>query len=76
MDIDLSGHFGDMLEERGIVLDWVQRAIDVPDETQDHDDGTRHYLKQIPEFENRWLRVIINVSKQPEKGVPPSSIAG
>jgi hypothetical protein len=69
MDIDLSGHFGDMLEERGILLDWVQRAIDVPDETEVHDDDTHHYLKQIPEFGNRWLRVVINVSKQPQKGV-------
>lgn len=69
MEIDLSGHFGDMLEERGIALDWVQRAIDVPDETEDHDDGTRHYLKRIPEFEDRWLRVVINVGKQPKKGV-------
>ena len=69
MDVDLSGHFADMLEERGIALDWVQRAIDVPDETEDHDDKTRHHLKQIPEFGNRWLRVVINVTKQPKKGV-------
>ena len=65
--MDLSGHFGDMLEERGIALNWVQRTIDTPDNTEDHDDDTRHYLKQIPEFGNRWLRVVINVTKQPKK---------
>jgi hypothetical protein len=69
MDVDLSGHFGDMLKERGIALHWVQRTIETPDNTEDHDDDTRHYLKQIPELGNRWLRVVINVTKQPKKGV-------
>ena len=69
MDIDLSGHFGDMLEERAILREWVQRALNAPDETEGHDDDTRHYIKQIPEFGNRWLRVVINVAKQPNKGV-------
>jgi hypothetical protein len=69
MDVDLSGHFGDMLKEREIAPDWVQRALDAPDETEEHDDDTRHYLKQIPEFGNRWLRVILNETKQPTKGV-------
>jgi hypothetical protein len=69
MDIDSSGHFGDMLEERGIARDWVQRTLETPDETEEHDDGTRHYLKRIPEFGNRWLRVVINVAGQPQKGV-------
>jgi hypothetical protein len=69
MDTDLSGHFGDMLEERGILREWVQRASDAPDETEEHDDDTRHYIKRIPEFGDRWLRVIINLAKQPNKGV-------
>ncbi len=69
MDVDLSGHFEAMLEERGIAHDWVQRTLDTPDETEEHEDGTRHYLKRIPEFQNRWLRVVINAAKQPKKGV-------
>ena len=69
MNVDLSGHFGDMLEERGIRHEWVQRALTAPDQTEDHDDDTRHYIKRIPEFENRWLRVVINVVKRPNKGV-------
>jgi hypothetical protein len=69
MDFDAAGHLGDMLKERHIDRDWVQRAIDGPDEIEEHDDGTRHYLKRIPEFGNRWLRVIVNVMKQPPKGV-------
>ena len=27
-----------------------------------HTDGTRHYLKQIPAYGNRWLRLIINMT--------------
>ncbi len=69
MELDLSGHFGDMLDERGIARDWVQRVLDAPDDTEEHDDGTRHFIKQIPEFGNRWLRVVINIVKQPNKGV-------
>jgi len=69
MDFDPSRHFKDMLEERGIAHDWVKQALDTPDATEDNDDGPRHYLKQIPEFGNRWLRVIINIAKQPCKGV-------
>ena len=57
MDTDLSGHFEDMLQERGILREWVQRALNEPDETEAHDDDTRHYIKRIPEFKNRWLRV-------------------
>ena len=69
MDVDLSGHFGDMLEERRIDRDWVQRTLVAPDETEEHDDDTRHYIKRIPEFGNRWLRIVINIAKQPNKGV-------
>ena len=69
MEFDLSGHFEDMLAERGIARDWIRRAFDAPDDTEEHDDNTRHYIKQISEFGNRWLRVVINITKQPKKGV-------
>ena len=49
-------HFGEMLALRDILSEWVIRAIDQPDKTEDRDDGTRHYLKQIPEYGDRWLR--------------------
>jgi len=62
-------HFEDMLVERGILPEWIQRAIQQPDRKEDRDDGIRHYLKQIPEGENRWLRVVVNVRVQPHRGV-------
>ncbi len=69
MESDLTRHFEDMLSERGIAREWVQRALAEPDNIEEHDDDTRHYIKQIPEFGNRWLRVVINIVKQPNKGV-------
>ena len=62
-------HFADMLRERGIKRDWVNAALERPDRTEDHDDGTRHFIKQIPEFGNRWLRVVANVVVFPERRV-------
>lgn len=63
------GHFGEMLKERGIALEWTRRARTDPDVTEEHEDGTRHFIKRIPEFGNRWLRVVMNVTETPEKPV-------
>lgn len=65
----MSGHFGDMLHERGISPEWVRQTLGQPERVEAHDDGTRHYIRPIPEFGNRWLRVIVNVSIEPNKGV-------
>ena len=57
-----SAHFEDMLHERQIAREWANRAIREPDQTEDR---TRHFIKQIPEFGNRWLRVIVNTNSVP-----------
>jgi len=62
-------HFRDMLEERRIDRSWVERAITTPEKIEDHDDGTRHFLRRIEEHENRWLRVVVNIRSQPNKAV-------
>ena len=67
--MDETGHFADMLHERGIEREWVDRTVREPDRTEEHDDGTRHFIRQIPEFGNRWLRVVVNVTVQPERRV-------
>jgi len=63
------GHFSDMLKEREIPPEWAERTRTEPDRTEDHDDGTKHFIKRIPEFGNRWLRVVVNVVETPEKPV-------
>lgn len=67
--MDDSVHYQDMLKERGIQREWTDLAIEAPDRIEDHEDGTRHYIKQIPEFEGRWLRVVVNTVSIPEKRV-------
>jgi hypothetical protein len=58
-----------MLKERDIHTDWVERTAQDPDLTEEHGDGTRHYLKRISEHGNRWLRVVVNVAQQPPRCV-------
>ncbi len=61
-----SSHFEDMLNERGIDAKWVDRTINDPDYEETYDDGTHHFIKQISEFGNRWLRIIVNDKDDPK----------
>ncbi len=63
--MDDSIHFADMLEERGIRSEWVDRTIREPEKVEEHEDGTRHFIRRIPEFGNRWLRVVVNTEDKP-----------
>jgi hypothetical protein len=56
-----------MLAERGIDREWVARAVAEPYRTEEREDGTVHLMRRIPEFGNRWLRVVVNVRTQPER---------
>jgi hypothetical protein len=67
--MELTNHFEYIREERGIQKAWVERTVQQPDRIEDKTDGTRHYLKLIQEYGNRWLRVVINVSVEPNRGV-------
>ena len=67
--MEFSKHFNQMLEERNISREWVNQALDSPDNVEDVEDGTRHYIKQISEYGNRWLRVVINVQVNPNRAV-------
>ena len=56
-----SAHFERVLQERGIDVEWAEMAMVAPARVEDHEDGTRHFLKPIAAFGGRWLRVVINV---------------
>ena len=58
-----------MMAERGIKPEWVNLALTNPDDVENHDDGTKHFLKRIMEYENRWLRVIVNSETEPPRGI-------
>jgi hypothetical protein len=62
-------HFLKMLSERDIEEQWVDRALSEPDQIEEHEDGTKHYLKQIREHDNRWLRVIVSFEPGPPRAV-------
>ena len=58
-----------MLKERNIDENWVSITIKNPDLVEEHADGTRHFIKQISECENRWLRVVVNIKVHPNRQV-------
>lgn len=60
-DPRFTAHATQMLQERNIELAWVSRAIEAPDKIiTDTSDGNIHYIKRIPERDNRLLRVVVN----------------
>jgi hypothetical protein len=65
--MDLSRHAQDELARRGIPLDWVWRALQAPDSTEQRSDGTIHYVKTIPEFGGQFLRIVVNHRKSPPR---------
>ena len=58
-----------MLLERDIQEQWVDRALSKPDQIEERKDGTKHYLKQIVEYDNRWLRVIVSLESETPRAV-------
>jgi hypothetical protein len=64
-----SRHFQEMLQERGIPLAWADRAVADADKTEEHEDGTIHYLKQIEEHGSRWLRVVVRADVDPARRI-------
>jgi len=66
-DFEISSHAKDMLTERKILEEWVWRAIDAPDRMEIGSDNNMHYIKAIAEWENRFLRVVVNPHVEPNR---------
>ena len=69
MTLIYTQHCKDMLRERDIDAAWVERAVAEPEQTEEPGDGTRHYLRRVPERSGRWLRVVVNVMTEPHRAV-------
>lgn len=67
--MEWSKHFEEMLKERRILRAWVEDAVQRPDKIESCEDGTVHYVKQIQENDGRWLRVIVDRTRKPERGI-------
>ncbi|MBM2815562.1 MAG: hypothetical protein HW421_2324 [Ignavibacteria bacterium] len=56
-----------MIIEREIPESWISDAINAPDYTEFISNEELHYIKQIKEFGNRYLRVVVNPYTQPKR---------
>lgn len=65
-DYKFTNHAENMLKERNIQKQWAWSAIGSPDEIEKKEDSTVHYIKKITEFENRFLRVVVNPNTTPK----------
>jgi len=64
----LSEHACFQMQVRNVQEAWLDEALISPDQQlflADKHDNT-HYLKRIPEFGNRWLRVVVNPTTTPK----------
>ncbi len=61
MNYILTQHARDVLQEREIALEWLERVLLTPERIEpDRADGSlEHRLGRIPEFGNRVLRVVV-----------------
>lgn len=66
-DFELSAHARDMLQERRIPEEWVWRALSFPDRCETDMSGNMHYIKAIPEYGGRFLRVVVNPAVKPRR---------
>ncbi|MFN2268347.1 MAG: DUF4258 domain-containing protein [Desulfonatronovibrio sp.] len=62
-------HFKEMLKERDISMEMVNKATTILDKTEEREDGTKHYLKLFNINGGRWLRVIVNVNSDPPRRI-------
>lgn len=66
-NFEYSKHTVDMIIEREIRESWISDTITTPDYTEFVSEEELHYIKQIKEFGNRFLRVVVNPFLQPKR---------
>lgn len=66
---ELSEHARFQMQERNIQPSWLTQTLSAPDRLGAKADlhGNTHYLKQISDFGDRWLRVVINPTVDPQR---------
>ncbi|MCX7737427.1 MAG: DUF4258 domain-containing protein [Candidatus Kapabacteria bacterium] len=66
-NIIFTKHALDMIKEREISESWIKDTITNPDYTEIKSNEEIHYIKQIKENGNRFLRVVVNLITRPNK---------
>lgn len=71
MNFVLTQHANEAMRERGILVEWVERAFEHPQlrEPDPHDTAIERRYCQIGECANRVLRVAVNASVEPNRVV-------
>jgi hypothetical protein len=71
MNYELTKHAQNVLRERGIAVEWMERTLFEPEcILQDPSDPmVKRYFRRIPEFEGRILRVAVNTMIDPNRVV-------
>jgi len=71
MDYTLTQHARDAMGKRNIPVEWLERVMEMPQARAPDavDSDLEHRLAAIPEYQNRVLRVIVNLRIIPEKVV-------
>lgn len=66
-EFEYTKHASEMILERSIRTDWIESTLSNPDRAEFVDNEEVHYIKQIKEFGNRYLRIVVNPFSQPKK---------
>jgi len=71
MDDFLTEHVRDVMEKRHISIEWLAKTISSPEwiESDHMDEDLKHFLARIPDFQDRVLRVIVNMNTNPKRVV-------
>ncbi len=71
MQYQLSKHAAKVLEERQILIAWLEQTLSLSELTlpDPHDTEAERRFRKIPECEGRVLRVAVNVTVTPNRVV-------
>lgn len=71
MNFEVTQHAAEMIERRSIEREWLHRTLENPElvRPDERDPTLEHRLKEIPEYGDRVLRVIINTTVDPVRVV-------
>ncbi|WP_204305170.1 DUF4258 domain-containing protein [Desulfurobacterium thermolithotrophum] len=53
-----------LMKRREIALEWIKEAIENPDVTEKVSEEELRFWKKIPDFGNRFLKVVINPQRK------------
>jgi hypothetical protein len=69
MDYELTEHARDSLEKRKILQEWMEKVLASPEVTEPDpvDIELEHRLARVPAYDNRVLRIIVNIKSTPPR---------